>query len=57
VNRINKRLCEEEIPANNSGQGNIAAIGVGPHGEPGMPMMKQKKRLKDVILKRKPQNI
>jgi hypothetical protein len=28
---------EEDAPANSAGSGNIAGIGVGPDGEPGIP--------------------
>lgn len=34
---------EEEVPANNAGQGNIAGIGVGAKGEPGVMPRAQKK--------------
>lgn len=32
----------EEAPANNAGSGNIAGIGVGPNGEPGVKKTKYK---------------
>jgi len=51
MNKIYK-IHEEAVPVNNAGQGNIAAIGVGPQGEPGFPNMKKKKKLKDIIIKR-----
>lgn len=52
LNKIYIKLLEDSIPTNNVGQGNIAAIGVGPQGEPGFPNMKKKKKLKDIIIKR-----
>jgi len=34
---------DEDAPANSVGGGNIAGLGVGPHGEPGMTPAQQKK--------------
>jgi len=41
-----KRVYEDGVgaPTNNAGAGGIAGIGVGPQGEPGMPVSSQKKR-------------
>ena len=41
-----KELEKEEAPANSAGSGNIAGIGVGPDGEPGV----KKKKKKDVVM-------
>jgi len=38
---------EEDAPANAAGSGNIAGIGVGPDGEPGIDPKKAKKRKKE----------
>jgi len=52
------RKMNEEVPTNNVGSGNIAGMGVGPDGEPGVTVQQQKrhrkrihkpKRLRDVI--------
>lgn len=43
VNKINTKPELEEEPANNVGSGNIAGLGVGPQGEPGMSRAAQKK--------------
>jgi hypothetical protein len=37
-----KKQLKEEVPVNNVGTGNIAGIGVGPQGEPGV---KKKKKI------------
>ena len=37
-------LYNEDAPANNAGAGNIAGIGVGPAGEPGINVKKKKKK-------------
>ena len=36
---------EEEVPTNSAGGGNVAGIGVGPQGEPGVHPKKKKKKL------------
>lgn len=33
---LQEKIDESEVPVNNAGDGNIAAIGVGAHGEPGV---------------------
>lgn len=40
---IKKEETVSTVPANSAGAGNIAGIGVGPRGEPGMPKSKKKK--------------
>jgi len=42
---INK--MDEDAPANAAGSGNVAGIGVGPDGEPGIDPKKAKKRKKE----------
>jgi len=37
----------EEAPVNSAGSGNIAGIGIGPDGEPGVSKKRQKKIQKD----------
>jgi hypothetical protein len=36
-------MIEEDAPANSAGGGGIAGIGVGPNGEPGIPVKTQRK--------------
>ncbi len=43
------------IPANAAGSGNIAGIGVGPKGEPGV--YPKKKKLRDITLTKTPLKI
>jgi hypothetical protein len=53
INSLFESIVDEEAPANSAGSGNIAGIGVGPQGEPGVTpnaMAKYKKSGK--ILKR-----
>jgi hypothetical protein len=47
INKINEEDMEEDAPMNNVGGGNIAGVGVGPDGEPGIDMKKAKKKKKD----------
>lgn len=49
LNFHHRKDVAEEVPANNAGAGNIAGIGVGPSGEPGIPTISRKKKK---ILKR-----
>jgi hypothetical protein len=58
IDSLFESIVDEEAPANNAGSGNIAGIGVGPDGEPGVTpraMAKYKKsgkplkRFKDTI--------
>ena len=52
-NYINSMKKNEDAPANNVGGGNIAGVGVGPAGEPGvMPKKKKKKTIIMGMLKR-----
>ena len=53
-----EKRFSEEVPAMNVGSGNIAGLGVGPHGEPGLTPIQMKKykkknagpkRLRDII--------
>jgi len=51
IEAYSKKDIEEE-PANNVGGGNIAGLGVGPDGEPGVSkknMKKHKKRIRDIM--------
>jgi hypothetical protein len=43
----NFEMMFEEAPINSAGSGNIAGIGVGPDGEPGVSKKRQKKIQKD----------
>ena len=43
----NFKMMFEEAPVNSAGSGNIAGIGVGPDGEPGVSKKRQKKIQKD----------
>ena len=47
INKINEEDMEEDAPTNNVGGGNIAGVGVGPDGEPGIRMSKAKKKKKE----------
>ena len=52
-NYINSMKKNEDAPVNNVGGGNIAGVGVGPAGEPGiMPKKKKKKTIIMSMLKR-----
>lgn len=46
---------KEEAPTVNAGSGNIAGIGVGPKGEPGVSKANQKKHGKNVLRRAPPQ--
>jgi len=47
IDALFENAFEEDAPANSAGSGNIAGIGVGPQGEPGMsPKHKKRKPLK-----------
>lgn len=50
----NFRIMLEEVPVNSAGSGNIAGIGVGPDGEPGVSKKRQRRIQKDQtsVLKR-----
>jgi hypothetical protein len=53
INALFEAFVDEDAPANSAGSGNVAGIGVGPHGEPGFTpkaMSKYKKNSK--VLKR-----
>jgi hypothetical protein len=43
----------EEVPVNNVGSGNIAGLGVGPQGEPGVNMKKKRKVIPFAMFVRK----
>jgi len=47
VDELFERAFEEDAPANSAGSGNIAGIGVGVDGEPGVTKAQQKKRKKN----------
>ena len=44
VNVFTGREIEEDAPGNSAGAGNVAGIGVGPKGEPGVKLKKKKKK-------------
>lgn len=44
LNFHHRKDVAEEVPANNAGSGNVAGIGVGVAGEPGIPTILQKKK-------------
>ena len=46
VDELFERAFEEDEPANSAGGGNIAGIGVGPDGEPGLSVSQLKKNRK-----------
>jgi hypothetical protein len=56
-------MIDEDAPTVNAGSGNIAGIGVGPQGEPGVSPKRQPKRNKspllfpDMIRRSQPQNV
>ena len=45
MNMADKKLKKEEAAVNASGAGNVAGLGVGPQGEPGVHMKKKKKNV------------
>ena len=50
IKEMVREKISEEAPANAVGGGNIAGLGVGPQGEPGVPMSareRHKKRVED----------
>lgn len=51
IDKLFDNAFKEEAPDNSAGSGNIAGIGVGPDGEPGVTKAQQKKK-KKVPLKR-----
>ena len=55
VEKMMDEIFSEDAPANSAGSGNIAGIGVGPDGEPGVSKKKQKEiqqKNKDAVLRR-----
>jgi len=55
VDEMMDEIFSEDAPANSAGSGNVAGIGVGPDGEPGVSKKKQKEiqqKNKDAILRR-----
>jgi len=55
INHLFENTIDEEVPANSAGSGNVAGIGVGPQGEPGVSKRAQKrlqKKKKNSIIKR-----
>lgn len=42
--RYRDLFSEEEVPANAVGSGQVAGVGVGPEGEPGVELPNKKKR-------------
>jgi hypothetical protein len=55
--RYGIRTMKEEAPTVNAGSGNIAGIGVGPKGEPGVSVANQKKHAKNVLRRDPPKSI
>jgi len=49
-----KQKIKEEVPVNVVGGGNIAGVGVGPQGEPGVNLKKRKKVIPFSMFVRKP---
>lgn len=50
MKKIVKKLCREEAPTNNVGTGNIAGLGVGAAGEPGLtPKQMKTYKKKNVV--------
>ena len=47
-----RRKMDEEAPVNNAGGGNIAGIGVGPQGEPGVKKSKYKRDNETAMFRR-----
>jgi hypothetical protein len=43
MNMADRKLKKEEVAVNAAGAGNVAGLGVGPQGEPGVHMKKKKK--------------
>lgn len=55
INHLFESAIDEDVPANSAGSGNVAGIGVGPQGEPGVSKQAQKrlqKKKKNSIIKR-----
>tara|TARA_R110000737_G_scaffold92740_1_gene125786 strand:+ start:412 stop:978 length:567 start_codon:yes stop_codon:yes gene_type:complete len=52
IDKIFENAFDEDAPANSAGSGNIAGIGVGPDGEPGVSKSQQKKKKNKQPLKR-----
>ncbi len=51
IDELFQMQCLEDAPANNVGGGAIAGLGVGPQGEPPIPLSKRKKRFLDLSKK------
>ena len=60
IDRLQKQVNKEDVsmvggsPANNVGGGDIAGLGVGPQGEPGVKLRNKKKVVPFAIFSRKP---
>jgi hypothetical protein len=54
---MTKKVVKEDAPTVNAGSGNIAGIGVGPKGEPGVSKRNQTKHGKNVLRRAPPQAI
>ena len=55
INHLFESAIDEDVPANSAGSGNVAGIGVGPQGEPGVSKQAQRrlqKKKKNSIIKR-----
>jgi len=48
-----EKTMNEDVPVNNVGSGNIAGLGVGPQGEPGVNMKKKRKVIPFAMFVRK----
>jgi hypothetical protein len=51
---MTKKVQKEEAPVNNVGSGNIAGLGIGDQGEPGVPKRKKRKVIPFKTFVRKP---
>lgn len=49
VNQLDEKKFEEDAPTSNVGSGQIAGLGVGPQGEPGLSKTAQKKHKKRTL--------
>ena len=49
IDKIFESAFDEDAPANSAGSGNIAGIGVGSDGEPGVSKSQQKKKKKQPL--------
>lgn len=57
MKKIVRKIISEEAPVNNAGGGNIAGLGVGAKGEPGVSMSNREKHKKRIMRQAPPQAI